>query len=348
MAEYDFSMVGAAIIDAQPHSLRVLREVMIRLGVKRIEGYGAVKDAAVMLSSDTPDLILIDADGDEAETLRFVRTLRNEPGVPNPFAIVIVTTWQPTPALLVRVTNTGADDLMVKPVSPKHVQERLTALIEGRKKFVVTADYTGPDRRKAPREGAQIPLLDVPNTLRLRATGRWDQASLRQAMAEACHQVNGQKLLRGSVQVAFLVELARPGLVAAEKAALDHVARAAVLIDDIHRRLPESGATNIKAQCVALKKMVDAIRTEAATGGVAAETAEHIVERVYDLMRALDPGRPLDAMQAEVRGAVAGYRSRLEQMVAAKAGNAASAPEAKEGDGGKGAGNTAESVKAAP
>jgi len=333
MAEYDFSTVEAAIIDQQAHSLRVLREVLMRLGMKRIDGYSTVKDAADILSGTTPDLILADADGEEGEVLRFIRALRNEPGVPNPFATVIVTTWQPTPPLLLRVTNTGADDLMVKPVSPKQVQDRLSNLIEGRKKFVVTADYTGPDRRKAPREGTQVPLIDAPNTLRLRATGRWEQINLRQLMIESCRQVNGQKLLRGSVQMAFLAELARPGLAAAEKAALDHVARMPAVIDDIHRRLPEGRNTAVTALCVAVKKAVEAIRSQAAGGSVDGETAERIVGLAYELMAALDPGRPLEAMQQEVRGAVAGYRSRLEQMAAAKAAGPkppadAAAPEA--------------------
>ncbi|MCW2248796.1 CheY-like chemotaxis protein [Azospirillum fermentarium] len=341
MPEYDFSTVEAAIIDQQPHSLRVLREVLVRLGIKRVDGYGSVKDAASMLSTATPDLILADADGEEAETLRFIRTLRNEPGVPNPFATVIVTTWQPTPALLLRVTNTGADDLMVKPVSPKQVQDRLAALIESRKKFVVTADYTGPDRRKSPREGTQVPLIDAPNTLRLRATGRWDQINLRQLMIESCRQVNGQKLLRGSVQVAFLVELARPSLAAAEKPALDHVARVPAVIDDIHRRLPEGKTVPVTALCVAMKKAVETVRIQAAEGRVGEEAADRLTGLAYDLMRALDPARPLEAMQQEVQGAVAGYRARLEQMAAAKAAAAKPPAEAPAADAGKGEGAAA-------
>ena len=39
---------------------------------------------------------LLDADGEDSEAFRFIRSLRNEPAVPNPFACVIVTTWAPT------------------------------------------------------------------------------------------------------------------------------------------------------------------------------------------------------------------------------------------------------------
>ncbi|HYG88908.1 MAG TPA: response regulator [Azospirillum sp.] len=330
MPDYDFSLVDAAIVDTQHNSLRLMRDVLGRLGIKKVEVYSGFKDAAARLTGATPDLVLIDADGEEAEAEAFklVRTIRNDVNTPNPFAGLIVTTWQPTPVLLMRVTNSGADDLLVKPVSPKQVFERIGTLIRERKGFVVTADYTGPDRRKSPREGAQIPLLDVPNTLKLKAMGQWEAAQVRQRMATAVRQVSEQKVLRSAVQAAFLVEFARTGLLNTppDRMALDHLSRVPAVVDELVRRLPDDrDTTAAKTAARALRQLAELIRAKAEGGTADGGGVERAVTLSHELLQASDPNRPLDAMVREVEAAVAGYRSRLEQLAQAKAAEAAKA-----------------------
>lgn len=328
MAEYDFSQADAAIFDTQHNAARVLRDVLARLGFRRIEIFDSIKAAAGLTGAGTPDLILLDADGEEGEALRLIRQLRNDPGTPNPYACVIATTWQPTPALVMRVTNAGADDLMIKPVSPKQVQDRIVSLIENRKNFVVTADFTGPDRRKSPREGAQVPVLEAPNTLRLKATGRWTQAGIRHLMAEANHFVSAQKRLRTSIQVAFLAEFAIPGLQRrpAEKLAVDHVARIPGFVDDLLRRLDEEGDfAPVEAVGRSIRALAEKLVAAAEQGIVDPADAIQLQTLSRALMQAVDPDRPLEAMVSEVGVAVAGYRTRLEQMAQAKAAAAAAA-----------------------
>ncbi len=328
MPDYDFSQVDAAIIDSQVNTARVFRDVLVRMGFRRIELFDSAKSAMGLLAAATPDVILVDADGEDTEAFRFIRALRNEPNVPNPFACLIVTTWAPTPALLTRVTNTGADDLLLKPVSPKQVQDRIASLMELRKGFVVTADYTGPDRRKSPREGAQVPVLDAPNTLRLKATGQWSQSGLRQLMNEANAFVTTQKRMRASIQVAFLAEFAMPGLSRAtpDRLAVDHVARIGGFLDDLLRRLPEEGDhARVEAAARAVKSLAETIRAQAEAGAVAPEDAARLQGLARALMQAADPARSLDAMTREVTAAVTGYRTRLEQMAQAKSAALAAA-----------------------
>ncbi len=326
MADYDFSQADATIIDSQLNTGRVFRDVLIRMGFRRIELFDSARNAAALLTTVTPDLILVDVDAEDADAFRFIRALRNDYGVPNPFACLIATTWAPTPALLTRVTNTGADDLLLKPVSPKQVQDRVASLIEGRKGFVTTADYTGPDRRKSPREGAQVPVLEAPNSLRLKATGQWIQAGFRLQMNDANGFVTLQKRLRASIQVAFLAEFALPGLARAtpERMAVDHAGRIGGFLDDLLRRLPDDGDhAVIEATARAVKTLVEDIRVQAEAGAVAGVTLGQLQTMTRALMQAVNPDRTLEAMVQEVKAAVAGYRGRLEQMAQAKAAAAA-------------------------
>ncbi|PWC36535.1 response regulator [Azospirillum sp. TSO35-2] len=328
MPDYDFSQVDAAIIDNQLNTARVFRDVLIRMGFRRVELFDSVKAAAGLLTAAMPDLILVDADAEDGEAFRFIRTLRNEPTVPNPFTCVIATTWAPTPALLTRATNVGGDDLLMKPVSPKQVRDRIVSLIESRKGFVVTADYTGPDRRKSPRDGAQVPVLDAPNTLRLKATGQWTQSGVRMLLNEAIATVATQKRLRASIQVAFLAEFAMVGLARAtpDRMAVDHVGRIGGFLDDLLRRLDGDGDhAPVEAVARAVKTLVETILSRVQAGPAGADDLAQLQTLSRALMQAVDPDRPLEAMTREVSTAVTGYRARLEQMAQAKAAAAAAA-----------------------
>lgn len=323
MPNYDYSQLDVAVIDTQPTTLRLLRDVLSRLGIKTVHLYDSFVQAAPLLTGGSPDIVLVDVDGPhEQAAFRFIKSFRNDLDTPNPFAVLMVTTWQPTPGQLMRTTNSGADDMITKPVSPKQVQDRLNKLIEARKKFVVTADYIGPDRRKSPRDGTQIPLIDIPNTLRLKALGRWPQPNMKQVFNESIRAVNRQRRMRGAIQVAFLFEYARTGIVdrPPEKSAIEHMARIPAIVDDMQHRSMRLGTLmpGEETLCRAVHAVTQRLHVTAEQGCADQAEVDQARRLVDDLLRAMDPDRKIEDMQQEVESAVAAYRSRLQQMALAK------------------------------
>ena len=80
-----------------------------------------------------------------------------------------------------------------------------------RKPFVVTSERIGPDRRKYPHRESEIPLIDVPNTLRTKVHGvDVSPGELRQNIDVVLTEVNEQKLLRHAFQIGFLVGVIPP------------------------------------------------------------------------------------------------------------------------------------------
>src|SRR3546814_3917356 len=65
--------------------------------------------------------------GDACEVLHAVR--HNKLGK-NPFVPVILTSWRPQPDLVRRVVDSGADDFLVKPLSPGKLLQRVEARSE--------------------------------------------------------------------------------------------------------------------------------------------------------------------------------------------------------------------------
>ncbi|MBI1206151.1 MAG: response regulator [Azospirillum sp.] len=328
MPDYDFSLVEAYLIDPQLNTMRVFRDVLMRLGIKKIQNFSGLTGVAAAIEAAAPDLVIADADTADSDVFRLFRAIRADPAASNPFIGMIVTTWQPTKALLAKVSNCGADDLLVKPASPRQVMDRIHALIEARKKFVVTADYIGPDRRKSSRDGAQIPLLDVPNTLKLKVTGQWSKVDSRDLITIASAKLSEMKLVRGSIQSAFLIEFAIPGLAhdPPEKIARDHLDRVPGVLDDIKRRLAisEPGQkTEIAAK--GLLAIVEQVRKQAESAPVGQDELGQLRSLAHGLVRAISPNRAPDALAKEVTDAVEAYRNRLAELLAAKAAAAAHA-----------------------
>ncbi len=336
MPDYDFRSLAVVVVDREVNTRRLLRGILARLGVEKILDLAGTADVATAMIAIQPDLLFIDADAPDPEGLKFVQGLRHAQAPHNPFIGVIATTWQPTQPLLMRFNATGADDIMVKPFSAKQVQDRLINLIEARKNFVVTADYIGPDRRRQPREGIQIPLFEVPNTLRLKASGQFDRNRAAEAIADSMEAINVQKIVRAGFQVAFLIDFACPGLmVGADRMAADHLVRAGVALEDLMRRLrpdndlrgqAESYAATIRATLDLFKSapgrpLMGVQPLRAAAIGLAALTSRRV---------------DLTLVENEVRGAVTAYRNRLAQIAQAKAGQQQSAD--KDGDTEKQAG----------
>jgi DNA-binding response OmpR family regulator len=321
MADWDLSDVDAVVVDSQLHVARVVREMLLRLGIKKTEIFDASGSVSSHLDGVAADLVLIDCDKDqEAEGLHLVRAIRKSDTVLNPYAGLIATTWQPTQNLLVRATNAGVDLLLAKPFSPRLIQTQIAALIENRRKFVVTSDFVGPDRRKQPREGTQVPLIEVPNTLRLKALGVYNAAQARQAIAAARALVNDGKRIRTAIQAGFLVEFAAIGLVdePPSHAALEHLLRVPAVLDEVERRCPAGTATGITVPARELRRLVEQVRADVMRGPVAQPTLAQLKALAARIMHAVDPERSPAMIDHEVRTAVAAYMVRIEALLQAK------------------------------
>lgn len=320
MPDYDWSSLEAVIIDRQFNTLRLLRDMLGRIGIRTVHALEDPAAARGLLAQRLVDVAFIDAEGPESAIFPLIRNLRHDSDNRNPYLGVFVTAWHPDNALMLRTTNAGADDLLSKPLAPSTVQERLCALVEGRKPFVVTSDFIGPDRRKAPRPGAAIPLVEVPNTVKLKATRQWERVNVADLLGKANTQINVQKVLRGAIQIGFLLDFALPGLSGAppERMALDHVGRIPAVAADVLRRLPDGP---VRERCAAfttplLTQLAGVLAADGAP--LAAETGTQLRRLALAIIQTVQPERPLEAAIKEISDAVSAYRARLQQITAAR------------------------------
>ena len=168
------------------------------------------------LSQSAVDLLICDsvlADGDGAAGIfdNLTYKMRHHEIGSNPFVVAVTLIDAPTKEIVARAIDCGSDDVLVKPFSMGKLFERIQTLTRERKRFVVTSDYIGPDRRKQPRPGTQaIPQIDVPNPLKAKALGEVDVEHLQREIERVAQVLNAQKMERHAYQIAYLVDRIPP------------------------------------------------------------------------------------------------------------------------------------------
>ena len=194
-----------------------LRSVLSREGYENIRDINQVGEFQDVLEQELPDLLIMDASmGGGKSPTEMVREMRHGVFGKNPYIPIIFTIWEPTKQIVSAVAASGADDLLVKPLSPVAMLDRIKTLAMNRKNFVVASDYIGPDRRTKRHVDIgqeEIPTFKVPNTLKMKSLGQAvNVASLEAEINKTKGRINNLKLERNAFQMAFLVELIVPAL----------------------------------------------------------------------------------------------------------------------------------------
>jgi len=266
MADEPFADADIVFVDVERSIRQGIRQILNDQGYRSIRDYSSLEVAEEEIERTAPDLIVMDATMDGGAACDLINRVRQREIGMNPFVGVILTVWQPNEAIIRRIVNCGVDDVVVKPMSPAKLMERINVVAFRRKPFVVTSDYIGPDRRTEAakeRDGQKIPSIDVPNTLKAKARGHpVPMNELSRLIDDAMFEINEQRLKRHSFQIAFLVGEILPAL---EKKIVDDKVKRAILrlsevANEIGVRLKDSNFEHVSNLCQDLIKVSDSIR----------------------------------------------------------------------------------------
>ena len=174
------------------------------VGFRRVDLAPTLDVLRERLRLRSPDLLLVEVAGSENEVCELVQQVRQGALGDNPFIVIIVTTWRRDGSIVGQVLNSGADDLIARPVSAHMLGERVKSFAERRKRFVVTMDYIGPDRRREPR-GHGAECVEVPNPLSIRARPNLGESEAERQIAFEIRRgkavLDSQKTRRDAVQL---------------------------------------------------------------------------------------------------------------------------------------------------
>ncbi|MGH3266362.1 MAG: response regulator, partial [Trebonia sp.] len=238
--KWSYDKVDLLLVAPRTQNNGSLRQSLNDLDFREIRTGFDFNDISHALQTRVPDLLITDCHLPSGDVCELISDIRAHRIGTNPFMSIMVTTWKPSVELVHAVVDSGADDLIVQPTSRGQLGSRIEALTFNRKPFVVTANYIGPDRRKQPRVDRQpVPLIEVPNTLKAKATGDVDVVSLQQSIDAAIASVNRDKQHRNAAHIEYLVDHILPAYREGRRdAELDgHLRELLMTGEDVARRL---------------------------------------------------------------------------------------------------------------
>ena len=191
-------------VDREELNRKLLDETLREIGFQHLAACDTLGQFAVMLGIENPDLVLVDIDSHPDNAYQTIRGIRDGEVGEDPFVVIVALTARPDVESVAAALSAGVDDMVVKPISALALQQRIVTQIDGRKEFIATDDYLGPDWRSEVRDLDEADLVSivVPNALRFAATGDAAAAPSAERIQETLHNLSIQKFYHLAQKIA--------------------------------------------------------------------------------------------------------------------------------------------------
>ena len=315
MARLSYENAETLVYDPVSENRTATRAVLYTLGFRHIETVASVEDFTAAIHARPPDLALCEAQGADTELCAMIQALRQGATGFNPFIVIIVTAWEKTNALVGRVLNSGADDLILRPFSTAVLGARIESHIERRKGFVITHDYVGPDRRRDLARPSKVELFEPPNSLKMKAKERLtpDAATARLdvELKSARDMLNSEKMRRDAFQVLVLWRLMQEK-VPGQASYVEELAKAARLSAGIAKRCAGTDYAAAAEWCDSILAAVEGLELD-----VDRNASMHLLgHAALNLNQVFQPGKSTADHLSEIDATVAIIRARTQAQMA--------------------------------
>ena len=241
---------------------RQLKTLLVEAGMKNVLDTDDISQVRRAIDEDMVELIIGDTAIEGGDFNKLITDMRHREVGENPFVMAITMVDQPSVDTIRKAINSGTDHILAKPIDGDALVNLIIDLTHTRKRFVVTTDYIGPDRRTKERPGTMvIPQIDVPNPLRQRMTGQMRETTLRRTIETAWLKINEQKVERHAFQIGWLLDRIVPevGIPNAERSEEFpiHVKRLIDVSRDMAKRISKTRFAHVKEMSMTMTNLVE-------------------------------------------------------------------------------------------
>ncbi|MBN9063281.1 MAG: two-component system response regulator [Rhizobiales bacterium 65-9] len=149
MMRVDISRLRFLIIDDNTYVRRIIRVLLHGFGAREVL---EAEDGPAGLESFNlfnPDIVIVDWEMPILDGIEVVRMLRDANSSRNAFVPIIMCTAHSEMVRVVQARDAGITEFLAKPISAKSLYQRIVNAVVNPRTFVRTANYFGPDRRRA-------------------------------------------------------------------------------------------------------------------------------------------------------------------------------------------------------
>jgi len=142
-----FPDLAALVVDESLYVRRILRDMLARVGIKRVQEAPDGAEALGLLGESKPDLVILDWDLAILSGEEFIRLTRTPTTSPAPTVPIILMLSKPRRYVVDRALALGVNEIISKPFSPKVLWSRLDEVINRPRPFVQAKGLLRPTPR---------------------------------------------------------------------------------------------------------------------------------------------------------------------------------------------------------
>lgn len=146
---YDLSNVRVLVVESTKEMFQLFKGVLSMLGTPNKNVYSAYscEEGFSQFVAGRHDIVITDWLQSPDKGIELIRQIRTDPKSPNIYVPIIMTAGSGHYSRVIKSRDAGVTEYLVKPFSAQDLAQRFTRVIEKPRRFVVSAAYTGPERR---------------------------------------------------------------------------------------------------------------------------------------------------------------------------------------------------------
>lgn len=148
MAGYNLERLNVLVVDDNRHMLTLVTEILRGLGIRNVFTAMDAAEGFCEMRVVPCDLVFCDWVMEPLDGLEFVRLVRTAKDSPNVFVPIVMLTGHTQISRVIEARDSGINEFLAKPISPKSIYLRILEVINKPRPFVRSKNYFGPDRRR--------------------------------------------------------------------------------------------------------------------------------------------------------------------------------------------------------
>jgi len=124
----DFALISFLVVDDQPFTRRLVRSMLHGFGSREVYESASGTEALELARATLPNIIITDLIMSDLDGLKFIKMVKAPSATTSRIPVIVLSGYLTKTATLA-VNESGADELLVKPVSPKSLYEHVSRIV---------------------------------------------------------------------------------------------------------------------------------------------------------------------------------------------------------------------------
>ncbi len=188
---YSLDELNILLIEDDWSMRALVRDLLNAFGVGNVQTAADGAAAYHALHHYRADIVILDWLMQPMDGLEFLKKVRNADDTPNAYVPTIMLTAFTEIERVRQCRDAGVTEFLAKPITPQTLYNRITRVIEDQRRYVRSATYFGPDRRRADRPYAgpdrRAPETDIDIDIDTNAVS-WTMSTTSATEAAERHQ----------------------------------------------------------------------------------------------------------------------------------------------------------------